>query len=43
LVESTSKEEVIANYYFKGDVHFNEAGNKLIAADFLKAYQQDFH
>ncbi|CAN4275773.1 SGNH_hydrolase domain containing protein [Methylophilaceae bacterium] len=41
IVESTSKEEVIANYYFKGDMHFNEAGNQLIATDFLKTYQAD--
>ena len=39
LVDGTSKKEVIDNYYFKGDIHFNEAGNKLIATDFLKTYQ----
>ena len=39
LVDGTSKKEVIANYYFKGDIHFNEAGNKLIATDFLETYQ----
>jgi hypothetical protein len=39
LVESTSKKEVISTYYFKGDIHFNEAGNQLIATDFLKTYQ----
>jgi hypothetical protein len=39
LVEGSSKEEVIANYYFIGDIHFNEAGNQLIAKDFFKTYQ----
>ena len=39
LVEGSSKEEVIANYYFIGDIHFNGAGNQLIAKDFFKTYQ----
>jgi hypothetical protein len=39
LVEDTSKKEVISQYYFKGDIHFNEAGNKLVASDFLKSYK----
>ncbi len=43
LAEVSTKQDVINKYYFIGDVHFNEAGNKLIATDFLKAYQQDFH
>lgn len=41
LAEVSSKQDVINTYYFKGDVHFNEAGNKLIASDFLKTYQKD--
>lgn len=39
LVEDTSKKEVISQYYFNGDMHFNEAGNNLIASDFLKPYK----
>ncbi len=43
LVEGTSKKEVIGHYYLNGDMHFNEAGNKVIATDFLKIYQQGTH
>jgi hypothetical protein len=39
LVNSASKKEVIGNNFFYGDMHFNENGNQLIAADFLKSYQ----
>ena len=39
FVNKASKKEVIAQYYFNGDMHFNEAGNQLIATDFLKTYQ----
>ncbi len=39
LVEDSSKKAVIGQYYFNGDMHFNESGNKLIATDFLKTYQ----
>ena len=39
LAETRSKKEVIGQYYFNGDMHFNEAGNELIARDFLKTYQ----
>jgi hypothetical protein len=43
LAEVSTKQDVINKYYFIGDVHFNEAGNKLIAMDFLKIYQEGFH
>ena len=43
LAEVSTKQDVINKYYFIGDVHFNEAGNKLIATDFLKIYQEGFH
>lgn len=43
LVEVSTKEVIISNYYFSGDIHFNEAGNKLIATDFLKTYQLSSH
>ena len=43
LVEGTSKKEFISQYYFNGDMHFNEAGNRLIATDFLRIYQQGVH
>ena len=43
LAEVSTKQDVINKYYFIGDVHFNEAGNKLIATDFLKVYKQDFY
>ncbi len=39
LAIASTKQDVIKNYYFIGDMHFNEAGNKLIATDFLKIYQ----
>lgn len=39
LAEVSTKQDVINKYYFIGDVHFNEAGNKLIATDFLKTYK----
>ena len=39
LTEDTLKTDVIRQYYFNGDIHFNEAGNKLIASDFLKSYK----
>jgi hypothetical protein len=41
LIKSSSKKEVIEKYYFYGDMHFNESGNQLIAADFLKIYQRN--
>ena len=40
LIESSSKEAVIENNYFYGDMHFNEHGNQLIATDFLKAHNE---
>ncbi len=43
LAEDSSKKAVIGQYYFNGDMHFNEAGNQLIATDFLKIYQQGAH
>ena len=39
LVKNSSKTEVISQYYFNGDIHFNEAGNNIIASDFLKTYK----
>lgn len=39
LIKSSSKKEVINNNYFYGDMHFNENGNQLIAADFLASYK----
>ena len=43
LVNSSNKKDVISNHYFHGDMHFNEAGNQLIATDFLSTYQQRTH
>jgi hypothetical protein len=40
LTKSSSKKAVIERNYFYGDMHFNEYGNQLIAADFLKAYNE---
>jgi hypothetical protein len=40
-VKSSSKKDVIGNYYFYGDMHFNEKGNQLIAADFLQNYKNN--
>ncbi len=39
LIESSSKKEVVNNNFYYGDMHFNEAGNRIIAADFLASYQ----
>ena len=39
LAATSSKKEVIGKYYFNGDMHFNDAGNKIIASDFLKNYK----
>ena len=39
LVRSSDKKAVIGNYFIYGDVHFNESGNQLIAADFFKTYK----
>jgi len=39
LIKSSSKKAVIDNNYFHGDMHFNEKGNQLIAADFLAGYK----
>ena len=41
LIRSSSKKSVIERNYFYGDMHFNEAGNQLIAADFLRIYQRN--
>ena len=41
LIKSTSKRDVINNNFFHGDIHFNENGNQLIAADFLKTYKSN--
>ncbi|CAH1199936.1 conserved hypothetical protein [Candidatus Nitrotoga sp. BS] len=41
MIRSTSKKEVINNNFFHGDMHFNENGNQLIAADFLKTYKNN--
>ena len=41
LIKSTSKKEVINNNFFHGDMHFNENGNQIIAADFLKTYKSN--
>jgi hypothetical protein len=41
LVKGHTKEErehIIDRYYFRGDVHFNEAGHRLIAKAFLDFY-----
>lgn len=35
LAGSSGKEDVIKNYFFYDDMHFNERGNKLIASDFI--------
>lgn len=39
LIKSSNKKEVINNNFFHGDMHFNENGNKIIAADFLSSYK----
>lgn len=39
LIASSGKKEVLGQYYFFGDMHFNESGNKIIAMDFLKSYK----
>ena len=31
-----SKKDIINRYYFKGDLHFNEEGNKFIYQNFIK-------
>ena len=36
-VKETNANKVIENYYIVGDVHFNEAGNRLISDALLKA------
>ena len=41
LIKSSSKKAVIEKYYFYGEMHFNENGNQLIAADFLKSHTGD--
>jgi hypothetical protein len=40
LNKSFSKKAVIERNYFYGDMHFSEYGNQLIAADFLKVYNE---
>ncbi|MDH3386496.1 MAG: SGNH/GDSL hydrolase family protein [Gammaproteobacteria bacterium] len=32
------RDNVLRDYYFPGDVHFNEAGNRLIAENFLRLF-----
>ena len=36
LILDTNSENVIKEYYFYGDMHFNEKGNKIIANKLLK-------
>jgi hypothetical protein len=40
-VKFSSKQNVINNYYYHGDFHFNEKGNELIANDFIANYQNN--
>lgn len=39
LTKSSSQKDVIGNYYFYGDMHFNEHGNQLVANDFISNYK----
>ncbi|MBX9613796.1 MAG: hypothetical protein K2X51_19455 [Burkholderiales bacterium] len=41
LVKLSNKEEVVGNYFYYGDMHFNEKGNQIIASDFLKNYKMN--
>ena len=38
IESSKDKKLVIKKYYIEGDVHFNEAGNKVVAEEILKKY-----
>ena len=39
LLEKDEYSEVYKKVYIKNDIHFNEAGNKIIARNFLKLYK----
>jgi len=41
LIKSSSRRAVVDNNYFHGEMHFNENGNQLIAADFLKSHKRN--
>ena len=40
-LKSSNKNQIITNYYLKGDFHFNKEGSKLIADKFLKQYYKN--